>query len=314
MRVSVLERGKEDELVLRVQGTDLSVVNALRRVAIAEVPTLAIDLVEMESNTSPLADEFVAHRLGLIPLASAHVDAFSYTAECSCTAGDRCPRCSVEFTLNAVCGEELATRDVTSRDLRVVAPAADDAGGGGVASAAALAASVVPADGSEKESGIIIARLREKQELRLRAIAKKGIGKIHAKWSPVSCCVFQRHADIRINPVRAAELSDEQLRRIPDVCPGQVFAYDEASRRVVVANPRGCVFCDECVAYGEDLRKPDLVRVDEVPDDFTFVVETTGALSPEEVLFSALGVLQEKLRLLRESVGRAVNPQDAMID
>merc|ERR1711907_240214 len=53
--------------------TSVSVANALRRIMISWVPTIAIDVVNIFANTSSLTDEFLAHRLGLIPIESGSV-------------------------------------------------------------------------------------------------------------------------------------------------------------------------------------------------------------------------------------------------
>lgn len=53
---------------------DVSLANALRRILIAEVPTMAPHLVSVIENTSVLHDEFLAQRIGLIPFCSEQVD------------------------------------------------------------------------------------------------------------------------------------------------------------------------------------------------------------------------------------------------
>ena len=62
-----VESLQEDAMVFRLTRTDPSIANALRRIMIAEVPSIAIDLVEIETNTTVLNDEFIAHRWAGLP-------------------------------------------------------------------------------------------------------------------------------------------------------------------------------------------------------------------------------------------------------
>jgi len=57
---------RPEKLVLRMDA-NISLANAIRR-SVDEIPTLAIDEVEIFKNDSALYDEFLAHRIGLIPL------------------------------------------------------------------------------------------------------------------------------------------------------------------------------------------------------------------------------------------------------
>jgi len=153
-----------DDLRFTLSNTDLSIANSLRRVLIAEVPTIAIDLVEIENNTSVLTDEFIAHRLGLIPLESSSAETLRYNRECVCSG--YCNLCAVELSLSVECTNDGI--DVTSKDLISNNP------------------DVNPVSYGENDNGILIAKLRKNQELKFRCIAKKGTGKEHAKWIPAA--------------------------------------------------------------------------------------------------------------------------------
>lgn len=66
-RISLV-RLSHDELEFDMVGVDAAIANALRRVLLAEVPSMAIEKVFINNNTSIIQDEVLAHRLGLIPI------------------------------------------------------------------------------------------------------------------------------------------------------------------------------------------------------------------------------------------------------
>ena len=66
MEIKVLSQA-ENEVVFVLDKTNPAFVNAIRRAAMFEVPTLAIEDVYIVKNSSALYDEIIAHRMGLIP-------------------------------------------------------------------------------------------------------------------------------------------------------------------------------------------------------------------------------------------------------
>lgn len=187
LTISSLSQAEPYRVDFKLSSVDLAFANSLRRTILAEVPTMAIDLVEIEANTSVLPDEFLAHRLGLVPLNSKNCDQdVEYTRDCDCE--NHCARCSVTLTLHARCtGDEVMP--VYARDLVVSSERANEWVGSPV---------ITDAEGK----GPIIAKLRRGQELKMTCIAKKGIAKEHAKWAPTAAVGFEydphnnlRHVD-----------------------------------------------------------------------------------------------------------------------
>ena len=93
VKIEVLEKD-ETNIRLVIKEADVPLMNALRRIALAEVPSMAIDEVVMIENSSILQDETIAHRLGLTPLKT-DLDNYNLPEECECKSEFGCSLCRV---------------------------------------------------------------------------------------------------------------------------------------------------------------------------------------------------------------------------
>lgn len=160
----------------RLSNVDLALANSLRRSILSEIPTVAVDIVEVEKNTSVLPDELLAHRIGLVPLNSLQCDSdMEYAFDCACEEG--CPRCQIKLVLHTRCGDDETMR-VYARDLMVTSERVNEAIG-------------TPVTSDPDQQGPLIVKLRKNQEVKLVCIAKKGIAKEHAKWAPTAAVGFE---------------------------------------------------------------------------------------------------------------------------
>ncbi|CDK25071.1 unnamed protein product [Kuraishia capsulata CBS 1993] len=249
-QVTIRKAGR-DEVDFILSGVDLSLANSLRRTMLAEVPTLAVDLVEIKINTSVLSDEFLSHRLGLVPLESEEIDKLKYTRDCTCE--EYCDQCSVVLELKARCDSD--------QTMNVYSTALVPTNG---ATGLSLGQPVIR---EVDRNGILLCKLKRYQELDIRCIAKKGIAKEHAKWSPCSAIGFEydpwnklKHTDLWYEEDVEAEWPASSNRDweeppVPDA------KFDYAAK----------------------------------PDKFYFNVETVGSLKPNEVVNKGIIELQNKI-------------------
>ncbi|PPQ67312.1 hypothetical protein CVT25_005896 [Psilocybe cyanescens] len=264
---------KKDRVNFVLGNVDLAFANSLRRVMMADIPTVAIDMVEIETNTTVLPDEFIAHRLGMIPLISANCDeAMRYTRDCTCIAG--CSFCSLILVLNVACHDDN-TMNVTSNHLEVIPfpqmdiegllPQQDDVG-----EEISKRGEYFGYPVGKNEPGrapVLITKIRKGQELKIRCTAKKGIAKEHAKFSPCSAVSFE------YDPYN-------KLRHT-------TYWYETDIKGEW--------------PLGENAKEEEPPRDDEVfdfnakPNKFYFEVETDGSLGPQEVVMKGLAELQTKL-------------------
>ncbi|KAL7526439.1 hypothetical protein ACHAXR_002461 [Thalassiosira sp. AJA248-18] len=120
LSLNVLDSPSKNELVFELLGVDISFANALRRIMIAEVPTMALEYVYMWNNSGLIHDEVLSHRMGLIPL---NVDprlfdeyGFDVDEEGNPAATDRN---TIVFRLNVQCGRNAKEDEKIRKKMEV---------------------------------------------------------------------------------------------------------------------------------------------------------------------------------------------------
>lgn len=200
MKITNVKEKNRDALQFTWNNPKQHVVHAIQRSAISDVPTLCIDMVMVDENTSMLADQELALRLGLIPIETTLAHEFLMPDECNCE--NFCNQCSIKMTLNVSCYSDKY--DVTSKDLQC-----ENTPGCKVSRPiheSSLPTKYLGEDGFGP--GILLVTLIKNQRVRLSCIVRKGTGRIHGKWNPTSKITFVPIPVVNLNMKKYDKLNE----------------------------------------------------------------------------------------------------------
>lgn len=316
----MLDRPSENELVFEMVGIDPSFANALRRILLADVPTVAVEHVYMWNNTSIIHDEVLAHRLGLVPL---NVDARLFD---ELEPGeDPTDRNTLVFRLAVLCGKDKqsstsSSEEVSQEDSVVVNPELEEAAAAAAAANRAAAIEtpgrpftkhvysrdliwVPQGDQEERFPGgikpvhddILLAKLRPGQQIELEAHAHRGTGQNHAKYSPVATACYRLMPHIELVKPVYDELAEQLVNLyepgVFDLVETDSSDIDGTRVKAGVVNPYACTMSRN---FMRDPKLAESIRMSRIPNHFIFSVESVGMTSPAVLVAEALRVLQQK--------------------
>jgi len=306
-------------------GLDASIANAFRRILIADIPTLAIDIVFMHNNTSVIQDEVLAHRLGLIPFTGNKrgirdwMRFFKPPAEGEDTYSTTFDNNTVSLKLAVKC-EHNKSADPSSTDPRELYHNAH---------VYARDIEFQPLGGQDKYFGgrpedairpvnpdILVAKLRPGQEVDIEMHMHKGYGWDHAKWSPVATASYRLMPIINITrPVLGADavkfqscfpqgvIALEKVTRAEAQVAGSGYEGHEGEDKAVVADPMRDTVSREVLRHPEFEGK---VKLGRRKDHFIFSIESAGQWDSDELFVEAVKTLKTKCQRLRPAVTQMV--------
>jgi len=273
MDMKILDKG-ENKLRFVIEKANPAFANSLRRVLLSDIPKMAIEDVEFHlgpirdqdgreyESISPLFDEILSHRLGLVPIPT-DLDFFSFQDECECE-GEGCPKCSIMYVLN-----KKGPCTVYSGDMEPVGDSSLKI----------------------KEDLIPLVKLSEGQAPLIYATAILGTGRTHAKWQVCHGVGYKYYPVIKIDGKKC-----DKGASCVRICPRDVLV--EGDKKIEVAAPEACTLCMSCTEECE----PGAITVKGDPTKFVLTFETDGSVSAQRALQYALDLLKEKAEGFREGI------------
>lgn len=269
-------------LTFDIANVSPAIANMLRRVFTTEVPTVAFDKILIEENDGVVLDELLSHRLGLCPV-SAPVKQMEYITESTQCGFQRLdPTRCVVFDLDVTGNPSMQLTNVYSSML-----------------------TWVPLPGQESwtsedvflvHQNILLAKLGPNQRIKLRAVATKGLGLSHSKWSPVAACFYEMTNQITFSSPVEGDAA-EKLRK---ACPMRVFDVEDGI--AVARRPRDCTVCRECIRVDRYPEFGDKVQLQKKKSEMHFTIESLGQHSVETIFTMGMQLFADRMRHLAKTV------------
>ncbi len=170
MKVSKIT-SKKEKLVFLLEGCTDTFANTIRRMILEEVPTLAVEDVEIKDNNTALYDEMLALRLGLMPIKT---DLTSYRLpKNEDEVIERSAQCTLQIKLKSSKKGVVTAGDAESADPKC----------------------------TFVQSDMPVVKLLSKQKLDVTMTAVVGQGKEHTKWSP-GMAFYKKEAIVKVGKVK----------------------------------------------------------------------------------------------------------------
>lgn len=265
---------QNNKLSFDIHDIDVSIANAIRRVILAEIPTVAVSFdaynienndVRILTNTTSLHNEFMSHRLSLIPLYMSADEIDNYDPK----------KYTFKISKKNTSNKNLV---ITSKDIIVYdeeKKSIDDT----------LSKRMFPPDPITHEH-ILITILKPNnynqsigEEFVAEFKARMGIAKKHARWCPVSTCTYFNIIDEK----KASHALDQYLKT-------KSFANEDDKIKFV--NNFNIL----------EKQRHFIKNIYDEPSAFTFTIESECMLSPTYLVSKALQILISKLENMANTV------------